>query len=240
MDIIKINNLHKKYRLFKNDHEKFLGILFPNLLKIKSKTIYKGLNLTIKKGEVLGIIGKNGSGKSTLLKLISGITTPDKGNIEVFGRVVSLLELGTGFHPELTGRKNIFFYCRLLGMKPKEINVIYNDIINFADIGDYIDQPLKKYSSGMRSRLAFSCAIHVNPDILILDEVLSVGDLEFRVKSMNAMKKLILSDITIIFVSHSLDAVKSFCSRVIWVENGEVVLDGESEKVCGAYIKKYS
>lgn len=240
MDIIKIDNLHKKYRLFKNDHEKFVGILFPKLLKIKSKTIYKGLNLTIKKGEILGIIGKNGSGKSTLLKLISEITTPDIGSVEVFGRVVSLLELGTGFHPELTGRKNIYFYCRLLGMKPKEVKLIYDKIIAFADIGDYIDQPLKKYSSGMRSRLAFSCAIHVNPDILILDEVLSVGDLEFRVKSMKAMEDLKSSAITIIFVSHNLGAVKSFCSRVIWVENGEVVSDGLADTVCSAYIRKYS
>jgi len=240
MEIIKIKNLHKEYLLFKNDHEKFVGILLPNLLKIKRKTIYQDLNLSIHKGEILGVIGKNGSGKSTLLKLISGITTADCGTIEVMGRVVSLLELGTGFHPELTGRKNIYFYCRLLGMNRKEIKQIYDDIIAFADIGDYIDQPLKKYSSGMRSRLAFSCAIYVKPEILILDEVLSVGDLEFRVKSMKAMEKLKVTGITIIFVSHSLDAVKSFCSRVIWVEKGKIALDGSADLVCAAYIKKYS
>ncbi len=240
MDIIVIKGLYKKYRLFKSDFEKFIGILFPKLLKVKSKIIYQDLNLAIKKGEILGIIGKNGSGKSTLLKLITGITIPDKGEIEVFGRVVSLLELGTGFHPELTGRDNIYFYCRLLGMKSKDIKEVFADIITFADIDEYIDQPLKKYSSGMRSRLAFACAINVKPEILILDEVLSVGDLEFRVKSMKAMEKLKDSDITIIFVSHSLEAVKSFCSRVIWVEKGKVIADGISDEVCTQYIKKYS
>ena len=184
------------------------------------------VNFDIKKGEIVGIIGHNGAGKSTLLKLITGVAFPTHGIIEANGKIASLLELGSGFNPELTGIENIYFNGSLNGLSNKEIIVKIPDILEFADIGDYANEPVKTYSSGMFARLAFATAINIDPEILIIDEILSVGDVEFQVKCMEKFLDFKKSGKTIIFVSHSLDIVKKFCARVIWIDHGKIVADG--------------
>lgn len=199
----------------------------------------KDVDFEVRRGEVVGIIGKNGSGKSTLLKILSGITPPTKGEIHMHGRVASLLEVGTGFHPELTGRENIFLNGAILGMTKKEIARKFDAIVAFSGIEKFLDTPVKHYSSGMYVRLAFSVAAHMEPDILIVDEVLAVGDAEFQKRSMGKMEEVTQKDgRTILFVSHNLDAIQRLCKRTILLENGEVKMAGETARIITEYTGK--
>jgi len=197
----------------------------------------KDINFEVKQGEVLGIIGKNGAGKSTLLKLLSRVTAPTTGSIKVKGRIASLLEVGTGFHPELTGRENIFLNGAILGMTKTEIRSKLDEIVDFSGVSKYIDTPVKRYSSGMYVRLAFAVAAHLEPEILIVDEVLAVGDAEFQKKAIGKMQDVSRNDgRTVLFVSHNMTAVKSLCKSGILLRNGSIELSGEIEKVVDFYL----
>jgi lipopolysaccharide transport system ATP-binding protein len=198
------------------------------------------VSFQLHKGEVLGIIGRNGAGKSTLLKLLSRITLPSAGSIRMRGRVSSLLEVGTGFNPELTGRENIFLNGAILGMRKAEIQAKQQEIIAFSGIEHHIDSPVKRYSSGMKVRLGFAVAAHLEPDILIIDEVLAVGDAEFQRKCLGKMKDAAQSERTILFVSHNMTAVRSLCSRVLWLHDGMVRMDGPTDQVVNAYLGTYT
>ncbi|MEQ8324238.1 MAG: ABC transporter ATP-binding protein [Vicingaceae bacterium] len=198
----------------------------------------RDINLSVQQGEVLGIIGKNGAGKSTLLKLLSRITSPTSGSIKIKGRVASLLEVGTGFHPEMTGRENIYMNGTIMGMKKREIDTKLDDIVGFAGIAKYLDTPVKRYSSGMTVRLGFSIAAFLEPEILIVDEVLAVGDAEFQKMAVGKMKDVSSQDgRTVLFVSHNMVAVRSFCSRGLLLENGGIVADGEVANVVDQYLQ---
>lgn len=236
---ISIKSLSKYYKLYNNPKDRLKEALNP-FSKIYHKKFYatKDINLEIRKGEILGIVGKNGSGKSTLLKLITKVLLPDKGSIKVDGQVSALLELGSGFNPEFTGLQNIFFYGTILGFSKKEMDSKLDEILSFADIGDFINQPLKTYSSGMKSRLGFSVAIHIDPEILILDEVLSVGDIHFKRKSYAKMQEFFESGKTIIYVSHSSGEINRLCTRAIMLHDGEILMDGEAKEIT-KYYEKY-
>jgi lipopolysaccharide transport system ATP-binding protein len=195
----------------------------------------RGVSLQIKRGEVVGIIGSNGAGKSTLLKLLSRITVPTEGRIRVRGRVASLLEVGTGFHPELTGRENIFLNGAILGMSRAEIARKFDQIVEFAGINEFLDTPVKRYSSGMYVRLAFSVAAHLDPEILIVDEVLAVGDAAFQKKCLGKMESFADTGRTILFVSHNVEAVRTLCQRVVWMKDGRIYKDGDADEVIGDY-----
>jgi len=196
----------------------------------------KNVSFEIEKGDALGIIGQNGSGKSTLLKILSRVLTPSAGSFQINGRVISLLELGSGFNPQLTGIENIYFYGTILGFSRKQIESKMDDIIAFADIGQFIRQPLKTYSSGMRSRLAFSVASNVDPDILILDEVLAVGDLRFKQKCFRVMRNIIDQKRTVVLVTHSMNAVTSFCNKTMWLHDGKIKDFGGSNDIVKKYV----
>jgi len=195
----------------------------------------KDISFDVDHGESVGIIGRNGAGKSTLLKILSRITRPSKGQVVLYERVNSLLEIGTGFNTELSGRDNIYLNGSFLGMKKSEIKQKFDEIVDFSGIEEFIDTPVKYYSSGMFVRLAFSVAVHLTPETLLLDEVLSVGDAEFQRKSFSKMQELLSSGSTIVFVSHNQNAVKEICKRVIWLEKGEIKMDGKSENVVNNY-----
>jgi teichoic acid transport system ATP-binding protein len=231
---IEVNNISKMYKMYhrekrdlkrifnsKNDYEEFYAL--------------KNVSFKINKGESVGIVGHNGAGKSTLLKILTGVAFPSCGTVKVDGRIASLLELGSGFNPELTGIENIYFNGSLNGLTTEEIEKSIPYIIEFADIGDFINRPVKSYSSGMFARLAFATAINVNPDILIVDEILSVGDIGFQVKCMGKFEEFKKQGKTIIYVSHGLGTVKKFCDRAIWLQHGEVVEDGNSVIVVEKY-----
>jgi ABC-2 type transport system ATP-binding protein len=198
----------------------------------------KDINLKVKKGDILGIIGSNGSGKSTLMKIVAGVTQPTIGSVTVNGNLVPLLELGSGFHKEFTGYENIYFYTAILGYPKQKILEKTQEIIDFSELGDFINQPIKNYSSGMRSRLAFSVSININPDILILDEILSVGDQSFKEKSYKKIKEFFKQGKTILFVSHSLETIKGLCNRAILINKGELLMDDEPAKVVQHYREK--
>lgn len=200
----------------------------------------RDISFEVRRGEVLGIIGHNGAGKSTMLKLLARITLPTEGSIKMRGKVSSLLEVGTGFHPELTGRENVYLNGAILGMRKAEVNAKLDEIISFSGITHHIDTPVKRYSSGMRVRLGFAVAAHLEPEILIVDEVLSVGDADFQRKSMGKMKDSAASGRTVLFVSHNMTAMRSLCSRVIWLEHGRIRMQGPTEEVVGAYLANYS
>ena len=198
----------------------------------------KDLSLDIKKGEVLGVIGRNGAGKSTLLKILSRITEPTSGKIDVYGRVGSLLEVGTGFHPELTGRENIYLNGQILGMRKKEIDRQFDAIVDFAEVEKFLDTPVKRYSSGMYVRLAFAVAAHLNPEILVVDEVLAVGDADFQKKCMGRMGQLVGEQgRTILFVSHNMGAIRSLCQRVVWLEQGRIRRVGPTIELSEEYYR---
>jgi lipopolysaccharide transport system ATP-binding protein len=195
------------------------------------------LSFEINRGEVVGVIGKNGAGKSTLLKVLSRITLPTSGNAEILGRVGSLLEVGTGFHPELTGRENLFLNGAILGMKKAEITARIDDIVAFSGVEKFMDTPVKHYSSGMYLRLAFAVAAHFEPEILLVDEVLAVGDLAFQKKCLGKMGDIAREGRTILMVSHNMVAVQNLCDRGIWLDSGQVIMDGDIDSVVNAYIK---
>ena len=230
---IKLNNISKEYKLYKDDKDRFKDLFFG-----KRYTPYRALNnlsLSLPKGEVIGILGKNGSGKSTLLKMVAGVVFPSSGDIEVNGSVSALLELTAGFDGELTGRENIYLKGYGLGFDKKYIESKMYDIIDFAEIGEYIDQPVRMYSSGMKSRLGFAISINIDPEILVVDEVLAVGDEIFRKKCMNRMNEFKMSGRTILFVSHSIGQIKSFCTKGMWLHKGELVYYDDIEKTARLY-----
>jgi lipopolysaccharide transport system ATP-binding protein len=196
----------------------------------------KDVSFDVHKGEVIGIIGQNGAGKSTLLKILSRITTPSEGGVEIFGHIGSLLEVGTGFHPELTGRENIFLSGSILGMKKREIELRFDEIVKFAEIEKFIDTPVKRYSSGMYVRLAFAVAAHMDTEILLVDEVLAVGDAGFQKKCLGKMGEVAKGGKTVIFVSHSMPAIESLCPRIIWIDKGKIVQDGISKQIIAEYV----
>ncbi len=197
----------------------------------------KDVSFTVNKGEIVGIIGKNGSGKSTLLKLLTRITEPTSGEAIILGRVASLLEVGTGFHQELTGRENIYLNGAILGMKKKEINEKFDDIVNFSGVEKFIDTPVKRYSSGMYVRLAFAVAAHLEPEILLVDEVLAVGDMEFQKKCLGKMQTIAEGGRTVLFVSHNIDSVRRLCQRAILLNNGSIQYVGSTDNAINFYLK---
>src|SRR5262249_23382838 len=199
----------------------------------------EGGSLEIKPGEVVGLIGRNGAGKSTLLKVLSRITCPTSGEVDVQGRVGSLLEVGTGFHEELTGRENIYLNGSILGMRKKEIDSAMEQIVEFADVGDFLDTPIKRYSSGMRMRLGFSVAAHLRTEVLLVDEVLAVGDVGFQKKCLGTMRELGDRGRTLLFVSHNMAAVENLCQRTIWIEGGRVKEDGKTVDVIRSYLNSF-
>jgi lipopolysaccharide transport system ATP-binding protein len=255
--IIQVKNVGKKYTIghFRGGYvalrDVFMTILKSPLKFVKKKVkdvagigtkeefwALRNVNFNIQAGEVVGIIGRNGAGKSTLLKILTGITPPTTGEIIMHGRVASLLEVGTGFHPELSGRENIFLNGAILGMKKKEIAENFDSIVEFAEIEKFLDTPVKYYSSGMYVRLAFSVAAHMQPDILLVDEVLAVGDAEFQKKCLGKMEEVTTKQgRTILFVSHNLSAVKRLCKKTILIEKGEVKMFDMTEKVINYYLK---
>lgn len=228
------NILKNPFKHAKHKVKKALG-------KIEKEEFWalKDINLTIKKGEIIGIIGANGAGKSTLLKLLSKITPPTTGEIKIDGRVASLLEVGTGFHPELTGRENIFLNGAILGMTKKEIVERFDDIVEFSGVKQFLDTPVKRYSSGMYVRLAFAVAAHMEPDILVVDEVLAVGDAEFQKKSLGKLDEVSKAEgRTILFVSHNMAAIQRLCKRCVLLEKGRIEMFGDTEKVIDFYLNK--
>lgn len=234
--IISAKHLTKTYKLYNRNEDRVKEIFHP--LRRIYHTPFNALNrvsFEVEKGEILGIIGVNGSGKSTLLQILAGVLSPTSGDIKINGRVSALLELGAGFNPEFTGRENIFMNASLLGMDHKDIHKNQESIIQFAEIGRFIDQPIKTYSSGMTIRLAFSIAISVEPEILVVDEALSVGDIYFQHKCMNRMKKLMDKGITIIFVSHDMGAVRTLCTRAMLMEKGRIIETGDTNKIVNLY-----
>ena len=232
---VEIENLTKEYKMYNRKKDRLLEIVLPMYNHHDTFVAVDNLNLKVKKGEILGILGKNGAGKSTLLKMITGVVVPTKGTINVEGKISSMLELGTAFNMELTGYENIYQHGQVMGLTNQEIKSKEKEIIDFADIGEHIWQPVKTYSSGMFARLAFACAINIEPEVLIVDEVLSVGDMAFQEKSITKMKEIRESGTTIIFVSHSLPSIKNFCTRAIWMENGRIVMDGDTIEVADKY-----
>jgi ABC-type polysaccharide/polyol phosphate transport system ATPase subunit len=234
---IELSGICKKYILH---HEK--PTLVENIFRKRRNEEFwalRDIGLTIRKGERVGIIGKNGSGKTTLLEILAGITTPTKGGVETFGKIVSLIELEAGFHPELTGEENIYLNGLLVGMSKSEIDKRLKKIIAFADIGRFIDAPFYTYSEGMKLRLSFSIVTHTNADIVLLDENLSVGDREFSIKSYNKIREFIKEGKTIVIVSHRMDLLKEMCNRIVWMEEGRVKKVGGRELI-GKYLKSYS
>lgn len=233
---VEVNDLSKVYHLYNKSSDR-LRETFSIKKKKYSKDHYalKNINLSIKHGESVGIVGTNGSGKSTLLKLITGVVTPTTGEIKTEGKIAALLELGAGFNPEYTGVENIYLNGTMMGYTEEEMEKRVPAIVDFADIGEFIYQPVKSYSSGMFARLAFAVSINVEPDILIVDEALSVGDTRFQVKCIDKMRELQESGTTILFVTHAIEQIKRFCTRAIWIKNGEVVEDGEASQVVDLY-----
>jgi lipopolysaccharide transport system ATP-binding protein len=228
----------KKYKLYRNKKDRLVEALNPWKSGLhRDFFALRDIDLKVRKGEILGIVGKNGSGKSTLLKIISGILTPTSGKLTRKGSIIALLELGSGFNPEFTGIENIYFYCSVLGYNKNEIKDKVQEIIEFAEIGEHIDQPLKTYSSGMRARLAFAVSIFINPEILIIDEILSVGDELFRRKSFMKMEESFRSGRTILFVSHNMNAVNRLCTRAILLDEGEQLLEGPPAFITKHYEK---
>ena len=236
---IEVRNISKAYHLYDKPSLRLKETLHPFRKKYHREFFaLKNVSFTLDKGETLGILGANGSGKSTLLKIITGVLNPTEGEVIVNGRISSLLELGTGFNPELSGLNNLHFYGVLHGFEQEQMNQKIDEILSFADIGDFIYQPVKTYSSGMYSRLAFSAAVHIEPEILIVDEVLAVGDMFFQQKCIHKMKKMFESGITILYVSHSHESVRSLCKKGLLLQKGEVELFSDSKSVFDVYFKK--
>lgn len=235
--VVKIQNLCKNYKMFPRKADRLIEAVIPT---IKRHNVFKALDdfsLEIKRGEVLGILGKNGAGKSTLLKMITGVVTPTSGTMEIKGKISSLLELGAAFNSELTGEENIYQHGQVMGLSKKEIEDKKQEIIDFADIGEHLYQPVKTYSSGMFARLAFACAINVDPDILIVDEVLSVGDMAFQLKCFKKFEQLKEKNKTIIFVTHSISDILNNCNRTIIMNEGKKIFDGEVKEGVENYKK---
>ena len=235
---IRLRDVSKFYKLYNSPKDRLKEALHPLGRRYHSKFYaLRGINLEIGKGEILGVVGRNGCGKSTLLKLISGVLTPNSGSVNVNGEISALLELGAGFNPEFTGLQNIYFLGTIIGLGKSEIEAKLEQIISFADIGRFINQPLKTYSSGMKARLGFAVAAHVNPDILVVDEVLAVGDALFKRKCYAKMEEFFDGHKTVIYVSHETDSVNRLCTRAIFLDAGEIILDSDAATVTKFYLR---
>lgn len=236
--MIKVENVSVKY-LMTYDRVKSMKEYLVQMVKGKIKYeefwALKNVSFEVQKGEVMGIIGHNGAGKSTLLKVISGILKPTEGCVQVNGTIVPMLELGSGFDHDLTGRENVFLNGAILGYSEQFLKDKYDEIVEFSELGKFIDIPLRNYSSGMLMRLAFSIATVVNPDILIVDEILAVGDADFQEKSKKRMLELMGGGTTVLFVSHSLEQIREMCQRVVWLEHGEIKEHGRTKEICNRY-----
>jgi ABC-type polysaccharide/polyol phosphate transport system ATPase subunit len=241
---IRIEGLSKCYQIYAQPRDRLKQFVMPRLRRAAALAprqyfrefwALQDFSLTVKRGETVGIIGRNGSGKSTLLQLVCGTLTPTSGSIDVDGRVAALLELGAGFNPEFTGRENVVLNAAVLGIDASTMETKFEQIASFADIGPFIDQPVKTYSSGMLVRLAFAVAIHVEPKVLIVDEALSVGDFAFQNKCVQRLRKMRDDGVTLLFVSHDLNAVQTICDHVVWLEHGKVVMSGNPVDVCQEY-----
>ena len=236
---ISVENVEKSFKIYKDKG----FTLKERILFFKSRNAYvknnilRGISFDIEKGDILGIVGKNGSGKSTLLKLITKIIYPDSGSIKINGKVSSLIELGAGFHPDMTGRENIYINASIYGLTKKEIDSKLDTIIKFSELEEFIDSPIRTYSSGMYMRLAFSVAINVEAEILLIDEILSVGDANFQAKCFRKMQELKNSGITIVIVSHDLHTMEKLCNKVIWIESGKIKRSGIPNEVLKEYIE---
>ena len=236
---IRIKNLTKEFNIYYDKANTLKERLIRfGTGKRETRVVLDDIDLTINKGENVALIGVNGSGKSTLLKLMTKIIYPNKGTIKTYGKVVSLLELGAGFHPDFSGRENIYFNASIFGLTKTEINERIDDIIAFSELNDFIDNPIRTYSSGMYMRLAFSVAINVDADILLIDEILAVGDMKFQQKCFKKLEELKKKNKTIVFVSHNFDAVKKLFDRAIWIKDAKIKMDGKTEEVIEAYIKE--
>lgn len=240
---IEFINVHKKFRLGLVNSRSLKEIVVKLLkgkkrseLELQYKTVVNNFNYKVKKGATVSIIGHNGVGKSTLLKMVAKVTEPNSGHITINGRVAALLEIGTGFHPELTGRENVYLYGSILGFKKKELNKIFDSILDFAEIKEYIDEPVKNFSSGMYMRLAFAVAIHVNPDIIVIDEVLAVGDEQFQAKCFAKLHEFKNAGITILFVSHDMEAVKRLSDEVLYIVDEDTYFSGKPEEMISKYL----
>ena len=235
--VIEINDLVKKYKMYNRKQDRLIETIFPKLNRHTDFTAINHLNLEIKKGEVVGLLGKNGAGKSTLLKMVTGVVIPTSGELKIKGKISSLLELGAAFNMDLTGEENIYQHGQVMGLTNQEIEATKQDIIDFADIGEHLYQPVKTYSSGMFARLAFACAINVDPDILIVDEVLSVGDMAFQLKCFKKFEEFKAKGKTILFVTHNVGDVLRNCTRTIILENGTKTFDGDVKEGVELYKK---
>lgn len=246
---IEVQNISKQYKIGKLQKHTTLASAIVSAMKAPFRTLgrdldkiwaIKDISFNVKTGEVVGLIGRNGAGKSTLLKLLTKITYPTQGKIITHGRVASLLEVGTGFHEELTGRENIMLNGSILGMRRHEIMRHMDEIIDFSGVEKFIDTPIKRYSSGMRLRLGFAVVAHLDQEILLVDEILAVGDAEFQKKCLSKMDDLNNQGRTVLFVSHNMNAVEGFCSRVLWIDNGQVKMDGATSEVIKTYLSSYA
>ena len=236
--VIQFEGVSKRFQLREGTTlREFLPAIFKGQGWSEPFHALKDVTFSIARGESVGIIGRNGSGKSTILKLIAGVMAPTVGDVQICGRVSPLIELGAGFHPDLTGRENIFLNACILGMSGKETKERFDDIVNFAELWDFIDTPVKRYSSGMYIRLGFSVAVHSNPDILLVDEVLAVGDAHFQDKCLARMQEFRSQGVTIVLVSHSMDLVEKFCQRTMLIDGGHLLEEGPPQAVIPRYLE---
>lgn len=233
--VIEFKDVVKRYKLYKNDKQRFLAV-FSKKVPYKKKLAVDHVSFTVNRGESVAIFGKNGAGKSTVLKMITGVAFPTSGEVNVEGRVSALLELTSGFDPELTGRENIYLKGQLIGLKNDEIREIEDEIVEFAEVDEYIDQPVRTYSSGMKARLGFAVNVNIRPEILIVDEALSVGDRQFREKCHTKVNDLIENEnVTLLFVTHSVGTARQFCNRGIVMKKGKMIFDGDIDEAIELY-----
>jgi ABC-type polysaccharide/polyol phosphate transport system ATPase subunit len=238
VNVISVKDVEKKFKIYYDKGQTFKErLLFRNRNHYEERLVLKGISFDVEKGQAIGLIGENGSGKSTLLKLMTKIMYPDKGSIEIKGRVSSLIELGAGFHPDMSGRENIYTNASIFGLTKKEIDSRINDIIAFSELEEFIDNPVRTYSSGMYMRLAFSVAINVDADILLIDEILAVGDVSFQAKCFNKLREIKANGTTIVIVSHSLGQIEQICDRSIWIKDGLIEMEGSPRDVHPFYLE---
>lgn len=236
--VISVEKLSKEFNLFSSPRERFKSLLISNWGRAEKFTAVKSVNFEINRGEIVGVIGANGAGKSTLLQILCGTLAPTSGKVSINGRISALLELGAGFNFEYTGIENVKFYCALNGISGLALEETLPKILAFADIGDHVNQPVKTYSSGMYVRLAFAAAIHIKPDILIVDEALSVGDVSFQSKCLERMESLMMQGTTVLLVTHDVQMVKQYCDRVLYIKKGELIYDGAAEEGTEIYLNE--
>ncbi|MFI3237865.1 MAG: ABC transporter ATP-binding protein [Lachnospiraceae bacterium] len=237
MSVIKVDDVHRKFKVYYDKGSSLKEkVLFRSRNRYEDRWVLKGISFEVEKGEAIALLGKNGCGKSTLLKLMTRIMYPNQGSIEIQGRVSSLIELGAGFHPDLSGRENIYTNASIFGLTKKEIDARLDDIIAFSELEEFIDNPVRTYSSGMYMRLAFSVAINVDADVLLIDEILAVGDTNFQAKCFEKLRELKFNGMTIVLVTHDHGTVEKFCDRAIWIHEGEIRVEGKSSLVVDSYL----